>query len=138
MALARTFRCINEDYAKRRQVVNNSVNAFSEGDGFYISAGTITALADSNTVGIYGVWCEDVAAGATGSAWVEGIFSVAVEGTLDFAINERVYMASVSTVDKGAASDVSVGNCVGAEPASGAARVIVYLTSQINTITTHA
>jgi predicted RecA/RadA family phage recombinase len=138
MALARTFRCINEDYAKRVDVVNNSVNAFSEGDGFYISAGTITALADANTVGIYGVWCEDVAAGATGAAWVEGIFSVAVAGALDFAINEPVYMASVSTVDKGANPDKSVGNCVGAEPAASAARVIIYLTSQINTVTTHA
>lgn len=138
MALVRTFRCINEDYCKRVRVVNNSVNAFSEGDGFNVVAGTITALADSNTVGLYGVWCEDVAAGATGSAWYQGVFSVDVAGTLDFAINEAVYMASVSTVDKGTGSDVSVGVVVGAEPASGDDRILISIQSQLLTITTHA
>ena len=138
MALVRTFRCINEDYCKRVRVTNNSINAFSEGDGFSIVAGTITALADSNTAGLYGVWCEDVAAGAEGAAWYQGIFSVDVAGTLDFAINEVVYMASVSTVDKGTASDVSVGVVVGPEPASGDDRILISIQSQLLTITTHA
>jgi hypothetical protein len=143
MALARKFRCVNEDYAVRVDVYNNAAGAatFSEGDGFSIVAGTVTALADSNTAGIYGVWCEDVANAAMGAAWVEGIFDVDVDGGgvgINFAINEPVYMASVSTVDTGTKLDVAVGVVVGPEPANGATEVRISIQSQIKNITTHA
>ena len=138
MALSRVFKLVEENYCRRVRVLNNSGTAVLEGDGFSVVAGTITVLANDSRYGIYGVWAEDVAIGAEGAAWVEGVFDVPVAGTVDFAINDPVYMAGVATVDTGTKLDVAIGKVVGPEPANGATSVRVLIQSQLRTIKTHS
>jgi len=138
MALSRVFKLVEENYCRRVRVLNNSGSAVLEGDGFSINSGTVTVLADNSRVGIYGVWAEDVASGALGAAWVEGVFDVPVAGTVDFAINGAVYAAGAATVDAGTVSDISIGKVVGPEPANGDTSVRVLIQSQIRTIKTHS
>ena len=141
MALSRVFKLVEENYCRRVRVLNNSGTDVLEGDGFSVVAGTITVLANNSRDGLYGVWCEDVAVGAEGAAWVEGVFDVPVAAAgvgTNFAINDPVYMAGVATVDTGTKLDVAIGKVVGPEPADGAASVRVLIQSQSKTITTHA
>jgi len=138
MALSRVFKLVEENYCRRVRVLNNSGTAVLEGDGFSVVAGTITVLANDSRYGLYGVWCEDVAVGAEGAAWVEGVFDVPVAGTVDFAINGAVYAAGAATVDAGTVSDISIGKVVGPEPANGATSVRVLIQSQTRTIKTHS
>ena len=129
MALDRDFRPIDVNFCRRVRFLNNSGAALNEGDGFFITGGTITVLADSNTVGLFGVCCADVAADAVGKCWTEGAFLVDTEGTVNFALGGKAYCAGASSVDLGTAGDVPIGVIVKEDPADGAETVTIEIIS---------
>jgi len=138
MGLNRDFRPVSTQGARRVRFYNNSGAAIAEGAGFNIVAGTVTVLADTNTVGLFGIACADVANGAYGECYVEGMFEVAVVGTINFAQGGAAYMASASGVDTGSTSDVPVGYIVTEDPASGAAKVTIEIVSTLKSLAAHA
>lgn len=137
MALDRNFRLMYGN-TKRVRFYNNSGGALSEGDGVYHSGGTIAEVGDSNTVGILGVLCDDVASGAYGWLWIDGVFRVACAASQNFAQFGAVYTASASTVDTGSTSDVAIGYVVDEDPADGASYINFALRSTLLDSTTHA
>ena len=140
MALARTFMAVDVAFARKVRFYNNMSGSanLSEGDGFSMVNGTVTALADSNTAGIFGIACADVTNATYGECWITGTFKVAAASSQNFAQGEAVYCASASTVDKGSASDVPIGHVVHENPASGAASVYIEICSQALDRTAHA
>lgn len=138
MGLGRDFTPRYVEGAVRVPFTNNSAAALSEGEGFNITSGTVTVLADANTVGIFGVACADVAVNDKGWCWVTGIFEVATAGTVDFALGGAVYSAGAKTFDLGTQADVPIGHVVDIDPANGATTVLVGLASQYLDRTAHA
>jgi len=134
----RKFIPLEVGFARRVKIYNATEGTLSEGDPVYVSSGTWTACADSNTTGIHGVVCEDIATLSYGWIWIEGVFKATVAGTIDFAQGGPVYTAASGTVDTGTQGDVSVGYVVGSEPASGATTIELVLTSLYLATITHA
>jgi len=104
----------------------------------YVSSGTVAKVGDDNTVGILGVVCEDIAASDYGWVYIEGVFKVKVNGTVDFALLDPVYSAASQKVDDGSSNDVAIGYIVNENPASGASEVYIAIRSTLLSSTTHS
>ena len=131
------------NFARRVKIYNNAgaSAAFYEGDAITHSSGTFAKVADSCTTGLFGICAEDIANAAYGWVYIDGVFTVAVDGSgagINFAQGDPVYAASSSEVDTGTAGDIALGYVVNANPASGAATVDIRIKSSYKKSTTHA
>jgi predicted RecA/RadA family phage recombinase len=130
--LSRKFRSVQVTDARRVRVLNNNSGSddIAEGDGIVIVGGESEFVDAANTAGIHGIACADIPFGETGEMYISGVFEAEVEGSIDFAVGDYLYSAADQKVDEGAASDVALGQVVGADPADGATLVEFILFSQ--------
>lgn len=115
--MARNF-VIVDDWGHHVRMKAGST-AISEGDMVTLSSGALVAVADSNTVGAVGVAAEDIAANSYGTVYTAGVFTGAAATGTDFALGDKVYNASASTLDAGSTGDIAVGKVVHVDPSSG-------------------
>jgi len=139
MADTRKFRPVRVNEHDTVRIYNNSGSDLSAGDPVYIDgSGNVAVCADNNTVGIHGVCVSDIEAGGYGVIYIDGVFEVDVDGTVDFALGEEVYTSTGSKVDKGSTGDVCVGYVVEADPSNGASTVRIVIASKFRSTVTHA
>jgi len=108
--------------------------------GHMVVLGTdgVVAAADSCTTGIYGIARNSAADGGLINVSTQGIFKMQLATGFDPDVGDLAYVASSSTLDAGAQSDVSVGTVVRTDPASAGEALIAIHCAQFYTATTHA
>lgn len=114
--MARNFKIIH-DFGERAPYTAGE--DISEGDMVTLSGGTLAEVADTNTVGAYGVACADIASGDDGWIYTGGIFTGDAKSGVDFTEGELVYNSAAAELDAGTGGDVPVGKVVAPEPSSG-------------------
>jgi hypothetical protein len=117
-----------DQQVKKFPLYNNSGGDLTAGTAVVISSGTLAAIGDNNQTGIHGVLEDNIASADFGAIQAEGLFTVDVNGSINFAMYDPVYSYTGGKVDQGTALDKEVGRIApGADPASAAAQVQVVM-----------
>lgn len=101
-----------------------ATEAIAAGDPVKLATNGIAIAGDGDTV--LGVAAANIASGAVGAVWLDGVFSVTFGASI--AMGAVVYAAASGTVDGGTATNITCGLVVDFDATSGS-RGNVLLTS---------